>query len=1109
MKRKPQSEENDNNNEDHQPQKRAKSTEGYEAVFGSYMEVSDLKDFFSERMLQYYGRKLLNKTEIQDLESEKKEEQYSKNWSEQELNLGVRHAFWSVQILWPDDDDVDVEVGDFIKVDTDQPHDQVAQVDVIFEDHKGQFYIKVWWYYVDFDTPLRVPLNNEDLKDVAKGLRVGNGDNCKMPHPDVYWVDQQTSLQHWNFEQLPGTEDQQKEYLKLHNRDKPKKKQLLRMLDIYSGCGGMAYICEASDKEVEIRHSWACDFKESMAYAVKSNFPQTRCFAMKVEELVAYSKWLNNVKFQIKQLGWDLRDLKEVEDQELPNLIGVLDVKIKPKRNKGLKLDFYVGSLITGIGEWYPAEQILEEHPEIFVTWLERQTDIPVPGNVDLVIGGPPCQGISGLNRHAKVEDILNDERNSQVKTYSQSVIWFKPRYCLMEQVQNIVSKEHGLYLKFAQVVLKLLRYQSRVGVCYAGHYGCPQTRVRVFLWGAAPGEHLPPYPAPIHRVAKELATFTECDQLFVDVPKEAKPNLLPALRLGDILFDIPILNNYTHGEIQQRKELDSWSSPFQLWLRRKPTHPKIIEDRSKLSGWPSQKILERALKDPKLLLKIGKIFACRKKLNGGSHAAKTLSVYLRQNLSMINNNKQYFTSFRARGIIDTGRSIIKEMIRGRQTHTNYSQQLATQDSQLQDWITDCMPLRCNNDDYWRMAGLPIASGVSFRNLPGVYNDPMKGMCCAGHHHAYRFLLEDKEVKKAKSQLGTKYVFPNPGNAVLKGGMTVEEYNSVERTQSALDLGIIKEIKNGNNSARKSKGKNNTKRSRGRLAKPLINNSSNTTVSAKPEASTSSSSKTFKQNLAEVGKLVYCVCPAGGHMLKPKSCKTKEGRVDTNTKNMPGLYQLKGCPAQTIFLPSLDLLVPRWCITYKQGKNGRYIPNPSKDIFQYDNVSKNVCFGRLWFSDVMATVVTRAEPHNLQVVHPTQARVMSVRELARCQGFPDHHVMAHYGMQYQNRQGTQRVRGEYQTDRYLQVGNAVAPLQAAYLGECLIMAAKKQTKPEEYVVRVRHDGYEDLLEEGLANGMLFWENRRERHLQQKGVGQSEQASKVDVDEDVQEMECDN
>eukprot|EP01025_Chloroclados_australasicus_P063830 TRINITY_DN8458_c0_g2_i8.p1 TRINITY_DN8458_c0_g2~~TRINITY_DN8458_c0_g2_i8.p1 ORF type:complete len:514 (+),score=50.62 TRINITY_DN8458_c0_g2_i8:54-1544(+) len=414
MKRKPQSEENDNNNEDHQPQKRAKSTEGYEAVFGSYMEVSDLKDFFSERMLQYYGRKLLNKTEIQDLESEKKEEQYSKNWSEQELNLGVRHAFWSVQILWPDDDDVDVEVGDFIKVDTDQPHDQVAQVDVIFEDHKGQFYIKVWWYYVDFDTPLRVPLNNEDLKDVAKGLRVGNGDNCKMPHPDVYWVDQQTSLQHWNFEQLPGTEDQQKEYLKLHNRDKPKKKQLLRMLDIYSGCGGMAYICEASDKEVEIRHSWACDFKESMAYAVKSNFPQTRCFAMKVEELVAYSKWLNNVKFQIKQLGWDLRDLKEVEDQELPNLIGVLDVKIKPKRNKGLKLDFYVGSLITGIGEWYPAEQILEEHPEIFVTWLERQTDIPVPGNVDLVIGGPPCQGISGLNRHAKVEDILNDNYSTR-----------------------------------------------------------------------------------------------------------------------------------------------------------------------------------------------------------------------------------------------------------------------------------------------------------------------------------------------------------------------------------------------------------------------------------------------------------------------------------------------------------------------------------------------------------------------------------------------------------------------------------------------------------------------------------------------------------------------
>ena len=39
----------------------------------------------------------------------------------------------------------------------------------------------------------------------------------------------------------------------------------------------------------------------------------------------------------------------------------------------------------------------------------------------------------------------------------------------------------------------------------------------------------------------------------------------------------------------------------------------------------------------------------------------------------------------------------------------------------------------------------------------------------------------------------------------------------------------------------------------------------------------------------------------------------------------------------------------------------------------------------------MPTVVTRAEPHNQVILHPAQDRVLTVRENARLQGFPDHY----------------------------------------------------------------------------------------------------------------------
>lgn len=46
-----------------------------------------------------------------------------------------------------------------------------------------------------------------------------------------------------------------------------------------------------------------------------------------------------------------------------------------------------------------------------FVRELRSVGYLPLPGDVDCIMGGPPCQGLSGLNRHGKTTEIIDDPR--------------------------------------------------------------------------------------------------------------------------------------------------------------------------------------------------------------------------------------------------------------------------------------------------------------------------------------------------------------------------------------------------------------------------------------------------------------------------------------------------------------------------------------------------------------------------------------------------------------------------------------------------------------------------------------------------------------------------
>jgi DNA (cytosine-5)-methyltransferase 1 len=108
-------------------------------------------------------------------------------------------------------------------------------------------------------------------------------------------------------------------------------------------------------------------------------------------------------------------------------------------------------------------------------------------GCVDVICGGPPCQGVSGLNRHRKHEDPLTDERNQQLVVFMNIVNYLRPKYVLMENVVDILKFADGFLGRYALSRLVAMNYQARLGMMVAGCYGLPQFRMRAFLWGALP----------------------------------------------------------------------------------------------------------------------------------------------------------------------------------------------------------------------------------------------------------------------------------------------------------------------------------------------------------------------------------------------------------------------------------------------------------------------------------------------------------------------------------------------------------------------------------------------------------------------------------------------
>lgn len=182
-------------------------------------------------------------------------------------------------------------------------------------------------------------------------------------------------------------------------------------------------------------------------------------------------------------------------------------------------------------------------------------------GQLDLLAGGPPCQGFS-IN--APVRSVL-DQRNHLFKEYLRFVDIFAPRAVLIENVPGLVSFEHGATLHAILDALAQLGYGADVRILGAAYYGVPQMRWRTIILGLR-GKILPSvaFPEPIyHAPIRPNFTTTFDGQMLVKLPAPEVSAAFTTVR--EAIGDLPPLMCGERGE--DAKEYIS--EPFCDYQRR------------------------------------------------------------------------------------------------------------------------------------------------------------------------------------------------------------------------------------------------------------------------------------------------------------------------------------------------------------------------------------------------------------------------------------------------------------------------------------------------------------------------------------------------------------
>jgi DNA (cytosine-5)-methyltransferase 1 len=205
---------------------------------------------------------------------------------------------------------------------------------------------------------------------------------------------------------------------------------------------------------------------------------------------------------------------------------------------------------------WAEAEDIEEVDPAQIRKRLGFKK-----GALDVLVGGPPCQGFS-INAP---ERFLSDKRNKLFKDYMRFLEEFEPKAFLFENVPGLLSLGDGKV--FRQILREFEEhgYYVTPKILFAAHYGVPQERWRLLLLGSRTSAIAPPMPT---HYATGRANFRSGGTMTFQLNATDRERLLPAVTVGEAIGDLPRL------EIGEGAETVGYTVPAHSGYARRMRNP-------------------------------------------------------------------------------------------------------------------------------------------------------------------------------------------------------------------------------------------------------------------------------------------------------------------------------------------------------------------------------------------------------------------------------------------------------------------------------------------------------------------------------------------------------
>jgi len=201
------------------------------------------------------------------------------------------------------------------------------------------------------------------------------------------------------------------------------------------------------------------------------------------------------------------------------------------------------------------------------------------PGELDLLVGGPPCVAFSKSGFHLDYKREGRDPRASLLDDYVRFLQALQPKAYMMENVFGLAYQNQSLpFFQRLRAGIEREGYSFNFGILNAADYGVPQNRQRLFVIGARDGRDLD-LPAPTHwgeherRVrpqwAMKLLPHVTAGEALSGLSTESEPAEVVNGKYGHLLSEIPPGGNYLYYTEHEGhpRPLFKWRSRYWTFL--------------------------------------------------------------------------------------------------------------------------------------------------------------------------------------------------------------------------------------------------------------------------------------------------------------------------------------------------------------------------------------------------------------------------------------------------------------------------------------------------------------------------------------------------------------